>query len=446
MSHSGRIAVAWYGDDFTGSAAVMEELSFAGIESVLYLRLPNKADRARFPTASAIGLAGTARAHGPDWMAEHLPPAFRFLKSLDADVNLYKICSTFDSSPQFGSIGTAIRLARRIFGDAPFPIFPASPRLGRFQCFGNLFARAGDQVYRLDRHPVVSRHPVTPMREADVVRHLAEQTDESIGTITLPDLERIEAAWALRAREQCQLIAVDASGVRDLAACGQLFASLGQGTFVVGSQGVAEALVEHWRSCDVLPMTPRPASSGPSQATAAFSGSLSPTTFAQIAQALEDGFVHVPLDPAACLAGGRDETVASAARAALDILSQGKAPLVTLASGTDDPAIAEHKRAAERLGLSSDAASQVIGESLGAVCERLVAVRAVDRIAVAGGDTSGYTLKKLDALALTAVASLGEGTAIYRLHPANEWERSIEVSLKGGQMGAPDYFAAVRAG
>lgn len=53
--------------------------------------------------------------------------------------------------------------------------------------FGNLFAAggiaSGAEVYRLDRHPVMNRHPVTPMGESDLVRHLALQTDRSIDLI-----------------------------------------------------------------------------------------------------------------------------------------------------------------------------------------------------------------------------------------------------------------------
>lgn len=446
MNPTDGIALAWYGDDFTGSAAVMEELAFAGIESVLFLRLPERAEMDRFPDARAIGVAGTARAHGPDWMAEHLPPVFRFLKTLDADLNLYKICSTLDSSPRFGSIGAAVALARTVFGDAPVPLFPASPRLGRFQCFGTLFARAGTRIYRLDRHPVASRHPVTPMREADVALHVAEQTRERIGVLTLSDLEAPEAAWARLVRDGYGLIAVDAGGLRDLPACGSLFAGLGHGAFIAGSQGVAEALVEHWRDEGLLPQRTRPAPAGPSRAMAAFSGSLSETTFAQIAQARRDGFVPVSFDPADVLGDGRAAAVETATRESLDILSQGKAPIVISASDPDDPRIAAHRAAAERRGLSAEDANRAIGQFLGSVLERLVAARAVDRVAIAGGDTSGHALQRLDALALTATASLGEGTAIYRLHLMDDLNHSIEVSLKGGQMGSRKYFAAVRAG
>ena len=55
--------------------------------------------------------------------------------------------------------------------------------MGRFQCFGNLFALAHGKGYRLDRHPVMSQHPVTPMDEADLGRHLARQTEKPIGLV-----------------------------------------------------------------------------------------------------------------------------------------------------------------------------------------------------------------------------------------------------------------------
>jgi hypothetical protein len=44
---------------------------------------------------------------------------------------------------------------------------------GRYQAFGNLFATVEGTAYRLDRHPTMSRHPVTPMTEADLRLHLS---------------------------------------------------------------------------------------------------------------------------------------------------------------------------------------------------------------------------------------------------------------------------------
>ena len=50
------------------------------------------------------------------------------------------------------------------------------------QLVGNLFARSGldSEPSRLDRHPTMSRHPVTPMDEADLRLLLAKQTQLAV--------------------------------------------------------------------------------------------------------------------------------------------------------------------------------------------------------------------------------------------------------------------------
>ena len=190
------LLVSWYGDDFTGSAAVMEVLSFAGLPSVLFLDLPTPAQLARFAGLRGIGVASTARAHGPDWMQAHLPPAFERLQALAAPITHYKVCSTLDSAPGLGSIGRAIDLALPILDSAWTPVLVAAPPMRRYQAFGTLFAAAPGGVARLDRHPVMARHPATPMDEADVARHLARLTERPIGLVTLEDLRDPASAEA----------------------------------------------------------------------------------------------------------------------------------------------------------------------------------------------------------------------------------------------------------
>ncbi|MCU0856518.1 MAG: four-carbon acid sugar kinase family protein, partial [Rhodobacteraceae bacterium] len=107
--------IAWLGDDFTGSAAVMEVLTFAGLPSVLFTGLPDAALAARFAGRGGVGIATTARSHGPDWMEAELPPLLRWLDALGPALLHYKICSTFDSAPEAGSIGRAIEVALRVW-------------------------------------------------------------------------------------------------------------------------------------------------------------------------------------------------------------------------------------------------------------------------------------------------------------------------------------------
>ena len=135
----------------------------------------------------------------PAQMQRELPRAFRALKASGAPIIHYKTCSTFDSSPTVGSIGKAIELGRSIFGRRMTPLMVGAPILGRYVAFGNLFARSGldSEPFRLDRHPTMSRHPVTPMNEADLRLHLGRQTRLPMELIDLLKLHQAKAGTTL---------------------------------------------------------------------------------------------------------------------------------------------------------------------------------------------------------------------------------------------------------
>ena len=173
----GSLRLAFYGDDFTGSTDALEVLAFAGVRTALFLKAPTRVMLERFGALDAIAIAGDSRAMSPEEMDRQLPPLFDALAALDAPIVHYKVCSTFDSAPGIGSIGRVIEIARRRFAAAPFvPVVAGTPALGRYCVFGHLFARSGTdgQVYRIDRHPIMSVHPVTPMHESDLARHFGE--------------------------------------------------------------------------------------------------------------------------------------------------------------------------------------------------------------------------------------------------------------------------------
>ncbi|MEN8837437.1 MAG: four-carbon acid sugar kinase family protein, partial [Celeribacter marinus] len=125
--------ITWFGDDFTGSAAVMEVLAFAGIDAVLFSDTPSPALMARFWSARAIGIASTARTHGPDWMDANLPAPLGYLNALGAPILHYKICSTFDSAPASGNIGKAIEIGLDITQTKAAPLLTAAPQMRRYQ-------------------------------------------------------------------------------------------------------------------------------------------------------------------------------------------------------------------------------------------------------------------------------------------------------------------------
>jgi uncharacterized protein YgbK (DUF1537 family) len=190
MAMRSKLLLAFYGDDFTGSTDAMEALAVSGLRTVLFLSPPTPEFlRERFPDLRCVGVAGTSRAMSPAEMDAQFEPVLRELWSLDAPLTHYKVCSTFDSAPEVGSIGHVADMVRRVLNAGPtISVLAGAPPLRRYTVFGNHFAAAGDEVFRLDRHPTMSRHPVTPMHEADLRVHLSRQTQASIGLMSLPEL------------------------------------------------------------------------------------------------------------------------------------------------------------------------------------------------------------------------------------------------------------------
>ena len=310
-----KLRLTFYGDDFTGSTDALEQLAVAGVRTVLFIEPPAPELLKKYPGLQAVGVAGRTRSLGPAALERELRPALRKLKALGAPHVHYKVCSTFDSSPATGSIGRVIDAATNIF-KAPFvPLLVAAPPLGRHCVFGNLFARLGigsdAAIHRLDRHPSASRHPVTPMREADLRLHLARQTKQPIGLFDVLQLSLppADARSALKGilKAGARIVLFDALHTEQLQRVGELidaYASRQRPLFSVGSSGIEMALGAHWAAAGRLaggsnrwgerPREPREVATerlartlAPPAPLLVASGSCSPVTAAQIAWALK---------------------------------------------------------------------------------------------------------------------------------------------------------------
>ncbi len=429
--------LTFYGDDFTGASAVMEVLSFAGLRTMLFLNPPSKADLAKYPGLQAVGVAGVARSQNPDWMRANLPPVYRALDQLGAPVLHYKVCSTFDSSPEIGSIGVAAEIGRSIRPSDWNPLVVGAPAMGRFQAFGNLFAAAGTGVFRLDRHPVMARHPVTPMAEADLGRHLSKQTDLPVGMVTLADMKTGQADAALtQARaDGASIVALDAVDEETLAEAGRLIWQDGETpVFALGSQGVEYALVAYWQQTGMLPNDLVPAPFAPVDQLFAVSASVAATTADQIACAVASGFHFIQFDATAAVDLGRlDAEFDRVRRASLSALSEGRDVLVATARGPDDPAVAAMSEAITTSGQAAGAVNDQLGAALGRLVSDIRTKTGLPRIAIAGGDTSGHALTALGAEALSAVAPLAPGGPLCRVHASTSPViDGLQVALKGG--------------
>jgi 3-oxoisoapionate kinase len=408
------LLLSFYGDDFTGSTDVMEALALHGVKTALFTRLPSQIELSSFDDYQAIGLAGTSRSQSPEWMALNLPQVFRWMKSLEAKFCHYKICSTFDSSPESGSIGCAIEIALGCFDQNEVPMIVGVPQLKRFTFAGTLFAAYQDHVYRIDRHPVMSRHPVTPMHEADLRLHLKKQTDQAVDLIDVWD-------------EPSQLRAGQALLQRSL-------------PFVVGSSGVEYALVKALIAAgkidghaDFEPLTKV-------DRMIVMSGSVSATTERQIQYALAHGFKGIAIDVLELAGKSHSMSIKKYIDEAMDHLNLGQSVLVYSALG---PATDQSEKLKD-----SRQARQSIGEGLGQILRDLIQQSGVRRAAIAGGDSSGHALTNLDIYALTTRLPLraSPGSPLCLAHSSNPHFHNFEIAMKGGQVGSDDYFVMLRDG
>ncbi|TLS51900.1 four-carbon acid sugar kinase family protein [Paenibacillus antri] len=451
-----RRLISFYGDDFTGSTDSMEALMLGGVKTALFLEPPTRVllDE-RFPDIQGFGVAGVSRSMTPAEMERELSPVFASLRDAGTPIVHYKMCSTFDSSPDIGSIGKAAELGRAAFGgDRPIPILVGAPALKRYTVFGNHFATAGDDTFRLDRHPTMSRHPVTPMNEADLRLHLGKQTTMSIALMDLLDLdgeeERVRERLRVRLSDRPDLVLFDVLDEARLERAGGLIwgGALEGGRFVIGSSGVEYALTAHWRrqgliSPDVSPFR----RVGPAKQLFAVSGSCSPVTEAQIRYALRNGFVGIPVDANGFAAP--DEAEAYRRRLlgrSLAVLAQGGSPLLYTALGPDGLETESLKRRMEAAGRTSLDTGRMIGEQLGKLTREVIERTGLPRFLAAGGDTSGYVARELGIYALSCLMPIAPGGPLCLSYADDPRFDGKELALKGGQVGREDYFVRVLEG
>jgi uncharacterized protein YgbK (DUF1537 family) len=452
--------LAFYGDDFTGSCDSMEVLQWAGLDTVLFLDSPTAAQLAAFPNMRAVGIAGCSRTMSPLDMEHQLGPALASLRDSGAAIVHYKTCSTFDSSPQIGSIGKAIEIGRSHVGGSLVPIFIAAPQLGRYQAFGNLFARSGlDSLpFRLDRHPTMSRHPITPMCEADVREHLRQQTDlrfELIDCLQLASLAQRVDNW--ESRYEAEGVLFDAIYPEHVSLVGAALDSMAHTTspkFMVGSSGIEYALTSHWCQTGRMsalqssePVRPR---FGPAQQLMVITGSCSPVNDRQLGWAEQHGFELIELNTARLLP---DETRPAEMERAIELslrgLRRGANVIVHSARGPGDSRVNDTLRAFQDLGFSQLdiklCSGRMLGPLLGNILKTVLQAHPCARVGVAGGDTSGYIARELELFALQAIAPVAPGSPLCRGHAANSMQ-GVEFFFKGGQVGKDDVWSTMLHG
>ena len=411
------LLLACLADDFTGATDALESLTLAGLQTVMFAEVPSPEKIAAIAGLQAVVVASPARSWNRE-QTEQVRPLLESLRDLQPRHVVYKVCSTFDSSPQRGNIGRVIEIGAEVFRQSPVPVVAAAPALGRHMVFGNLFAAGSvgseGEVFRLDRHPVASRHPATPMTESDLRRHLALQTDHSIGLfdvrlLSLPTTER-QRAWKTAGEGHAALLC-DLLTVEQQADLGALLDALADGVtprFALGSSGATSSLGAFWAAiglCSPRAAWPDVKRSAP---VLVVSGSCSAVTGRQIQTALDAGW------------NGVDAFSPIATADMTRALQSGRNSILHTCIGPDDP-----RRSRELPDM---------GTRLGEIASDILAqTPTVKRIVFAGGDTSSHALAQLGMTAFRMITRITPGAPLCEAD-------GFEIVCKGGQAGPDDFF------
>lgn len=407
-------------DDFTGATDLASMLVAHGMRTLQLIGIP-PADFTPGEADALVVALKTRTAPRAEAVTASLA-ALETLRQAGCRQFFFKYCSTFDSTDEgnIGPVADALLEALK----SPFALAcPAFPANRRTLYLGHLFV--GESLLN---ESGMENHPLTPMRDPNLVRVLGRQTGGRVGLVPYgvvrKGAEAIRAAFGRLIAEGFRYAIVDAIEDAHLMAIGEAAADH---PLITGGSGVAMGLPANFRRAGLLPerhdAEALPVIRG---AAAVIAGSCSRATLGQIEEAERAGFPLLRPDP---LRFASAEEMAAAALAwARPRL--GARPVVIAASASPE----EVRAVQERLG--REAASARIEEALARIAEGLVAA-GVRRLVVAGGETSGAVVSRLGVRALRIGPMIDPGvpwTAAAGSGPA------LLLALKSGNFGAPDFF------
>lgn len=405
-------------DDFTGATDLAGMLVRAGMRTVQMIGVP----RGPLPDdVDAVVIALKSRTvPAADAVAESLA-ALQWLRGAGCRQFYFKYCSTFDSTDE-GNIGPVTDALMSALGTDFTIACPAFPENKRTIYKGHLFV--GDVLLS---ESGMRDHPLTPMRDANLVRVLQRQTARKVGLISHEAVAAgstgVAARIAALRQEGVQIAVVDAVSNDDLLTIGAALADM---PLVTAGSGIALGLPQNFKKAGLLGAGgAADALQVPSGLRAVISGSCSVATNAQVADFIHAGGAAFAVDPIR-LADGADVVGAALAWAEPHLL---KGPPLIYATAAPE----QVKAVQARLGVEK--AGAMVEETLAAIAAGLVE-RGVRQLVVAGGETSGAVVKAL------GVEGLHIGPQI---DPGVPWTTTLggqplALALKSGNFGSVDFF------
>lgn len=404
-------------DDFTGATDLAGLLARSGLKVSLRIGVP---DSPPVDTAAFEVIALKCRTAPVDNAIAECVDALAWLRQAGAMRFFWKYCSTFDSTAE-GNIGPVSEALMQALDTRQTMYCPAFPENGRSIFMGNLFV--GQQP--LAESPMKD-HPLTPMRDSNLLRLLQPQVTQPVGLIDRLTVARgpdaVRQSMQRLDSEGVAHVVVDAVANEDLYTIADACRHM---PLMTGGSAVAMPLPELYKNDGTL-SADVPTASYPSLTggTLILSGSCSQMTQQQVGEYQASGAASYQLDPLILAEQG-----INAAQQWLQAQPSEASPLIYATAAADQVRAAQKK-------LGVETASQLIEEALAelAVMARDQGCR---RFIVAGGETSGAVTQALQVSQLDIGAEIAPGVPWTYCSSGGH---DIALALKSGNFGAVSFF------
>ena len=403
-------------DDFTGASDLAGLLARSGVQVSLRLGIPETPPQ---NTAPIEVIALKCRTSPVDDAIQDCMAAFDWLKQAGAERFYWKYCSTFDSTAQ-GNIGPVAEALMAALKATQTIYCPAFPENGRSIFMGNLFV--GEDL--LHESPMKD-HPLTPMRDSNLMRLLEPQVTKPVGLASrLTIAQGVEALQERLHHLETEGIAhviVDAVADQDLNIIAQACRDM---PLITGGSALAMPLPDLYKADGVLAEdAPQMVIPEIDDAAIVLSGSCSAMTRQQVA-AFKPDHPSYQLSPQSLMTDGVDDAITW-----LKSQDMTTTPMIYATAEPEDVQMAQDQFGTAQAGAMVENAMAQLAETAFDLGYR--------RFVVAGGETSGAVAQALGITSVTIGPEITPGVPwVY----AEKHGQPFQLALKSGNFGQDNFF------
>jgi 3-dehydrotetronate 4-kinase len=427
-----RLTFAAVADDDTGASDLAGMLAERGARTLLVIDLPSPEQLSEWGRGyDAVVLAEGTRNLPAPLAYERTRAAVRLLRARRPRLFQIKYCSTFDSTDE-GNIGPSVDAALDELGEEFTVAVPALPVHGRTTYRGYHFVHG-----RLLSDSPMSRHPLTPMTNSNLVELLGRQTRRKVGLAPYAAVEAGEEVLrehlrSLRA-EGVAVALVDCLNEAHLRTICRATVDL---PLVTGSSAFGMCLPGLWRERGLLGETSAawrpPGARARGRGCLIVAGSCSEATRGQNEWLARRGAAVRQLSAIELVAGRLDR--AALVRQVRAELDAGRHTLLSTSAAAED--VRQVQRWGEGEGLTVPALGEALSYALADVALEVLVGGEVGGLVVAGGETSGAACRRLGLGALRVGKNIEPGVPLC----FSLGKFRLPVVLKSGNFGGEDFY------